>query len=76
MKVELENGKEGGLCLRLLSESPDERRILVMLDGAELKSLDLSGKMVGYLISKPVKLQKVVLDEPEPVYVNRSMEND
>lgn len=57
MKLDMEQGRDGGLCLRLIAETVDEKRILVMLDGAVSSTQALgSHGATTYLVSKPVAL--------------------
>jgi hypothetical protein len=57
MKIELDSGKDGAMCLRLVAETADERRILVMLDGSQANTLALGeANATTYLVSKPVVL--------------------
>jgi len=68
MKVEMETGRDGALCLRLVSESPDENRILTVLDGAQVNTQPMNVGFTGFIVSKPMALKAPPVTEaaPEP----------
>ena len=58
MKVQMDTGKDGALCLRLVAETKDERRILAVLDEAVLNTVQANEITYGYLVSKPMSLKE------------------
>lgn len=65
MKIELENGRDGALCMKLSAETPEENKVLWILDGSEVTTVNLA-PTVAYLISKPMKLKEPEAAPPQP----------
>lgn len=57
MQVQMDNARDGGVCIRLIAETNDEYRMLRILDGSDATTVEMGAGPVLYLISTKIPLK-------------------